>query len=243
MTGNDLIASALRLCGVLAAGESADADMGPDCLVVLNQLIDSWNAERLAIYSIASTIFTPAALKQVYQVGVGGDFNIPRPPRIDRYSVISLQNAAEPLELPLDSLTEAEWQGIPVKNISSNLPRCVYNDNAYPLMNLNLWPIPSQQVQFALYFWNQLTQWPTLATDQQFPPGYLRGIRYNLAVDLAAEFGGDPTQMPLVMKIAQESKAMIKSLNIRIPLLGCDPAMVGDGKGQYNWLTDQPAGR
>jgi hypothetical protein len=239
MTANDLISSALRLIGVLSSGESPSAAEANDGLTILNQMLDSWNTERLALFTVQRQVVAPATLKQAYTVGTGGDFNIPRPPRIDRVGVISLTNAAQPLELPVEMVTDVGWEAIPVKNVSSSLPLKVWNDLGFPLMTLSFWPIPSVQVNFALYTWTALTQFPDLVTDEEFPPGYLKALRYNLALDLAPEFGREVPQVVAAQAIA--SKAAIKALNL-VPLdLRCDEALIGRG-GRYNWLTDQTGG-
>ncbi|HLJ26561.1 MAG TPA: hypothetical protein VKY85_07610 [Candidatus Angelobacter sp.] len=242
MTANDLIASALRLIGVLASGEVPTAAEANDGLTILNQMIDSWGTERLALFTIQRQVVVPAVLKQAYTLGAGGDFNLPRPPRVDRVGVISLTNAAQPLELPLELLTDAGWQAIPVKNITSSLPLKVWNDLGFPLMTLNFWPIPNVQVNFALYTWTALTQFPDLVTDETFPPGYMKALRYNLAVDLAPEFGRSDVP-PVVAAQAVSSKAVIKALNIPLLDLRCDTALVNQRGGHYNWITDGPVSR
>lgn len=239
MTANDLISSALRLIGVLSSGESPSAAEANDGLTILNQMLDAWSTERLALFTVQRQVVIPATLKQAYTVGSGGDFNIPRPPRIDRVGVISLTNAAQPLELPVEMVTDVGWEAIPVKNISSSLPLKVWNDLGFPLMTLSFWPIPSVQVNFALYTWTALTQFPDLVTDEEFPPGYLKALRYNLALDLAPEFGREVPQVVAAQAIA--SKAAIKALNIVPVDLRCDEALIGRG-GRYNWLADTTGG-
>lgn len=241
MTAQDLIASSLRLIGVLASGEVPSAAEANDAFNILNQMLDSWNTERLAIFTVQRQVVVPATLKQAYTVGIGGDFNIPRPPRIDRIGVISLQNSTEPLELPVELLTDVGWEAIPVKNISSSLPLKVWNDLGYPLMTLSFWPIPNVEVNFALYTWTALAQFPDLVTDEEFPPGYLKALRYNLAVDLAPEFGVQQVP-PVVMAQAADSKGKIKALNQPLLDMACDTALVNQRGGRYNWLTDQTGG-
>ena len=46
-TAGEQINRALRLLGVLAEGETPSADMSNDALTALDQMIDSWNTERL----------------------------------------------------------------------------------------------------------------------------------------------------------------------------------------------------
>jgi len=50
-SANDQINGALRLLGVLAEGETPSAATSQDALTALNQMIDSWNTERLSVFS------------------------------------------------------------------------------------------------------------------------------------------------------------------------------------------------
>lgn len=254
MKGFDLIVRSLRLIGVLATGEVPSADEANEALETCQDMLDSWQAEGFQIFSVQRVVkdvnnnpltLTPG--KQVYTVGAGGDLNIPRPARIERVGIITLTNPAQPLELPIDNLTLDQWQAIPVKNIQSTIPQKVWNDNNFPLMNLSYWCVPSVAVQTALYVWQLLATFPDLdVTDVEFPPAYARALRYNLALELAPEYGGaaDPAAVAMVAKVAEESKTLIKGFNLRVPVLGCDPALVvTPGRGNYNWLTDTIAGR
>jgi hypothetical protein len=44
-----------------------------------------------------------------------------------------------------------------------------------------------------------------------FPPGYLRAFKYNLACEIAPEFGMEPP--PTVVRIAMTSKRNLKRIN------------------------------
>lgn len=244
MTGNDLIASSMRLIGVLASGESPSGPESNDSLAILNQMLDSWNAERLAIFTISISEYTLTAGTQTYTLGgpVVNSVNLAttRPAKVEQMSIVSLNNPAQPLELPIDILDEDGWQAIPVKLISSTLPTKCYIDGGFPLLGFNFWPYPSAQVKTRIYSWTPLTAF-TLVADNLYPPGYLKAIRYNLAVDLAPEFG---RSVPLeVAAQAVLSKGVIQSMNLPHPVSRCDRAAGGGEGDRYNWLSDQPAGR
>ena len=99
-TALDLITRALRLIGVVAEGEPVSADQGQTGLDGLNDMIDSWNAERQAIYTTTSNDFPFVLGQQSYTLGDGGDFDIPRPARIDGMSAILLFDTSNPVEVP-----------------------------------------------------------------------------------------------------------------------------------------------
>lgn len=247
----DIISSSLRLIGVLASGETADAALAQNSLFVLQGMWNSWNAQSLMIFTIPRQVYSLTLNKQSYTMGIDptgvttADFQVPRPPRIDRMGIINLNNPLQPLELPLQYLTVAQWQEIPVKNISSALPMYCWDDQGFPFRTLTFWPIPNVNVQIAIYPWAALTTPAILTTQMIFPPGYQEAFRYNLAVRLAAEFPTIPQEvLEMVVGLASESMRVVKAMNIQPIDLRVDPALTQQGwKGLYNWLSDAPAGR
>ncbi len=211
-TALDLIASSLRLVNVMAAGEQVPIDMANDSLAVLNDMIDSWNADRLAIYTIQSNDFPFVLGQQTYTLGTGGNFNIARPPKITGMSTIQNTDPSNPVEIPIALYTVEQWQTqVPVKNVSGSIPLICYDDGGFPFRTLSFWPIPAQQPNNCrIYSWQALPA-QALATKIAFPPGYSQAFRYNLAVLLAAEFAATPP--PVVATIAVDSLARVKTMN------------------------------
>ena len=239
MNALQIITDSMRFIGALASGETPTSAEASDSLRMLNLMIDSWSVERLMIFTIQRQVFDMPTAKQTYTLGPGGDFNVPRPPRLVRAGIISLNNVAQPLELPLEMLTVDEWADIPVKNIQSALPLKLWNDNAYPLMNLNFWCIPNQDVNVALYTWTALSQFADFVTDYEFPPAYLEAIEWNLALKLAPQFE-KPSTMGLLPQVAAEAiscKARVKTINSPLVDLRVDPAISAKGR-HYNWISD-----
>ena len=233
----------MRLIGALGTGETPTSAEAADSLLVLNQMLDSWLAERLMAFSILIEEFPLTAGVGTYTMGPGGNFNTLRPVSIDRVSIVWLSNPLQPLELPIPYLTDWDWQNVPVKNIQTSLPSAVYDDGQFPLRNLTFWGLPSGQVNVRIYSWQQLRQFPDLTTDITFPPGYSEALRYNLAVRLIAEMPGEYSQVTVsvTQQLATDSLARVKSINTPIIQLFCDPALAGRG-GYYNYYSDQPAG-
>lgn len=222
----------------VASGETLKGAEVQDGLVVLQQMLEAWGADRLTIFTLARTLFNVTVGKQVYTLGTGGDWNIPRPARIQYWSPISNQNPLLPVELESENLlTDAEWKAIRVKNILNPLARALYDDGGFPLRSMSVWPIPSDgTAQIALYTWAALSSYNDLTTNVLFPPAYAEAIRYNLAVRLAAEWPGAELT-PMAAQLARESLMRIKSINAPVVKLKCDSAIVGES-GTYNWLTD-----
>lgn len=236
----DIIKGSMRAVNILSAGRVPTADEAKDYLEILNQMIDGWNAERLMIFTVNPLgPFNLSVNKQAYTVGVGGDINIPRPPRIERITVLWLGNPTQPTEIDLDIVDEQGWSAIPVKNIGAPLPQKVWEDGGFPLRTLSYWPYPTVAIQTVLYAWQALAFFPNLDGKLTFPPGYLEALRFNLAMRL------DNAEItPLIAKMAEESKARIKSFNSPILTVQADTdGLMASGNGSYNWLSDQPVFR
>ena len=57
-SAGEIINGSLRLIGALAEGEVPSAETSADALMTMNQMIDSWNTERLMIYNTIDQQFT-----------------------------------------------------------------------------------------------------------------------------------------------------------------------------------------
>lgn len=246
-SAQSFIASALRLVGSLRSGANLSAAELKDSLQVLNDLMDSWSARRTSIFVVPrvtldsnQVALTLVANQQVYTLGnkIGTEnFFLPRPPRLERVSILYSASQQTPVELPMEMLDDVRWQGIANKSITSLLPQVCYVENDFPDMQLSFWPIPTQANPVVLYPWSALSQFPDLETAFSFPPGYARALRYNLAVDLAAEFPADLTKLQMVMKIAAQSRADIESVNSPVKQMTCDEAIVGSNGKMGNIFT------
>lgn len=208
----DIIKGALRSINVLASGEEPTGDEAQDALVILNQMLDTWSADGLNIFTEGITDFPLVSSQQIYTLGSGGDFNIPRPAEIDRAAIVILSNPVQPLEYPIPIYTTQDWADkVPIKNVPGNLPLLVYDDGGFPLRTLTFWPVASDNTLFRLYAWQLLTQFTNLTTINGYPPGYQSAIRNNLAISLASEFGASVT--PETEMLAVTTLASIKRAN------------------------------
>ncbi len=237
-TGTDLIASALRLINVLASGEVPSAAEANDALLTANMMLDAWAIDRLTVFNIASQDFALTAGQQVCTLGAGGNFNAARPPKISRVSIVILANAANPLELEMNYTTsEQEWQDIQLKATQSTYPALCYDDGGNPLRSLSLWPVPADSInKLRIYSWTAFSQFADLVTSYNFPPGYMEAIRYNLALRLSPEFGGNLPEA--VGPLAQQALAKIKTANVPVNKLKCDDALVGGSAAGANYRQE-----
>lgn len=245
MTGRKLITDTLRLIEVTAQGEDPEAEEAADALERLNEMIDSWNAQKLSLHATANPVYDLVASQQTYTIGpTATDFVQQRPSWITKAGIVTNDNPTQPLRLPMRILTAKEWlHQVPVKNISSKIPTKLYIEWTHPNISLHFWPIPTDStVDFELFYDVQLTPWPDLDTNLIFPVGYAEALRYNLAARLCPEFGRKPSEV--VAGMADHTFGIIKSTNLanHQETLACDPELYGEG-GHYDWRVDEGINR
>jgi hypothetical protein len=108
-------------------------------------------------------------------------------------------------------INQQQYDGIAVKTVTSTYPQVIFTNMTYPNIEMFVYPVPTRALQWHFISVTELTQPATLATVLSFPPGYLRTFRYNLACEMAPEFGVEPS--PQVRRIAMTSKRNIKRIN------------------------------
>lgn len=211
----DIITRALRSLGAFGSGETPDSTTLGDGLEALNGMLESWRTEKLFVPSITRTTETLTASKDPHTIGSGGDINTTRPVRIEKASIIV--TGTTDTEYPMRVLDYREYSRLVQKSIETNIPYLLYYEPTFPLGNIHLYPVPNEANDIALYVWEPLTTYATTGTAVSVPPGYERAMVRNLAIELAPEFGIEPTQA--LQRMAIESKAQVKRLNVRTPKL------------------------
>ena len=208
-TAGDIINGSLRLLGVLAEGEVPSAETSQDALNAMNQMIDSWNTERLAVFSTQDQVFTWPASTISRTLGPSGNFIGNRPILLDDATYYI--DASTGVSYGIKMINQQQYDGIAVKTVTSTYPQVIFTNMSYPNIEMFVYPVPTRALQWHFISVTELTQPATLATVLSFPPGYLRTFRYNLACEMAPEFGVEPS--PQVRRIAMTSKRNIKRIN------------------------------
>ena len=208
-SAGDLINGSLRLLGVLAEGETPSAETSQDALVAMNQMIQSWNTERLAVFSTQDQVVTWPPGQRFRTFGPTGDIVANRPVAIDDSTYF--KDPATDISYGLKLINQQQYNGIAVKTVTSTYPQVLWVNMTYPDIEMYVYPVPTKVLEFHVVSVDELTQPVNLATDLAFPPGYLRCFRYNLACELAPEFGTEPSRQ--VSRIAMTSKRNLKRIN------------------------------
>lgn len=208
-TAGDQINRALRLLGVLAEGETTSASVSQDSLMALNQMIDSWNTERLSVFCTQDQVFTWPAGEYIRTLGPSGNFVGLRPVLLD--DATYYRDPGTNVSYGIKFINQQQYDGIAVKTVTSTYPQVIFVNMGYPDITMSIYPRPTRDLEWHFVSVQELTQPATLVTNILFPPGYLRAFTYNLAMEIAPEFGVEPS--PQVQRIAMTSKRNLKRIN------------------------------
>ena len=222
-TAGDIINGSLRLIGQLAEGEVPSSETAQDALNALNQMIDSWNTERLAVFSTIDQVETWQPGQRFQTFGPTGNIVGTRPVMIDDSTYF--RDPASGISYGLKLINQQQYNGIAVKTVTSTYPQVLWVNMTYPNIEMYVYPVPTKVLEFHVVSIDELSQPANLATDLAFPPGYLRCFRYNLACELAPEFGVEPSRQ--VQRIAMTSKRNLKRINNPDDIMALPYSIVG----------------
>lgn len=235
-TARDIVVGALRLLGASASGEALGAAEATDGLSAFNDMLDSWSTEKLLIPNKVREVFALIAGQSAYTIGTGGNFNTSRPTEVEN-ALLQVTSSSPALEIPMKILTKDQYAGILLKTLQSTYPLYLYAEGTFPLETINVWPVPSGADNIVLYSSKQLANLTDINTALSLPPGYNRALRFNLAIELAPEYGKAASAE--IVEIASQSKANIKRMNSKKKYLQVDEALRAK-PAVWNWMTGEP---
>jgi len=222
-TAGDQINAALRLIGQLAEAEVPSAATSQDALAALNQMLDSWNTERLSIFTTQEQVFSwlPGFISRT--LGPSGDFVGNRPILMD--DATYFVDPANGISFGIKLINQQQYDGIAVKTVTSTYPQVMWINTNYPDIDMHIYPVPTKVLEWHFISVDPLDTATSLSTTLAFPPGYLRCFKYNLACEIAAEFGVEPP--PTVQRIAMTSKRNLKRINNPDDIMSLPYSIVG----------------
>jgi hypothetical protein len=246
MTVLDLITLAFAEIGAYAQGEVPSAADAQFALQKLNNMLDSWNAQRLKVYTTIFAQYTLVPGLQPATIGPSGaTYTVAqRPVRIDAANIL-LNNVVPYVKSPLNIRNDQFWQNNPVPTIGTTLPTDLYYSPAWPNGQLYLWPIPTVAYGLELWSWQLLSEYSALTTIVTLPPGYRNAIIYSLAVELSNAFGKAVSTSLGVL--AMNAINYIQMNNADSPIIATtDSGIPSSSRKQipsFNWRTGSSSAR
>ena len=141
-TAGDQINGALRLIGQLAEGETPSAAASQDALTALNQMIDSWNTERLSVFSTQEQVFMWSPNEIHRSLGPSGDFVGNRPVLLDDSTYFI--DPASGISYGIKIINQQQYDGIAVKTVTSTYPQVIWINMTYPNIDMYVYPKPTK---------------------------------------------------------------------------------------------------
>jgi hypothetical protein len=223
-TAGEQINRALRLLGILAEGETPSAATSQDALIALNQMLDSWSTERLMAYNTIDQVFTWPVDEINRTLGPTGDFVGLRPVLLDDSTYY--RDPGTNVSYGIKFLNQQQYNGIAVKTVTSTYPQVMWTNMEFPNISMTIYPKPTRALEWHFVSVQVLAEPAALATELYFPPGYMRAFAYNLAMEIAPEFGVEPS--PQVQRIAMTSKRDLKRINNPDDIMSMPYALVAN---------------
>ena len=116
------------------------------------------------------------------------------------------------------------------KNLEG-IPREYYFKYGFESSNIFIFPTPLTSSSITISSFKELNSITSLDDDLPYPNPYLSALKYNLAIELAAEYSIDvPTS---VIAMAQQTLESIIRLNRKKP-----PQSVFDTPSRYEWYNN-----
>lgn len=234
-----LIADALGLLMVNAAGETpapADAEL---CRRTLNRMLDAWALDGASTPLVARTVVNLVANTASYTIGSGGTVNIARPDTLVSAAIIADPSDTPVVEQPISVLDAIQWAAIRSKDSTSSVPSAVYYDRAYSggLGNLYPWPVPSSSTpDLVLYTRTAMAAFADLSTAYVLPFGLEDALVSELAVRVAPHF--EAVASNDVRRMAKAAGMAYRASNLVIPQVHVDPVILTDAGCGYDPVTD-----
>lgn len=185
---NQIISGALRLCGVLAEGETATTEQINNGAEALNMLVKRLMADGMPLWAMKQYSVTLVAGQKEYTIGVGEAVNTAKPLR-----VVQAFNhmTSGSLDIPMRIVTRDEYNKLGNKTSSGN-PIQIFYEPLNETGKLHVFPVPdstsASQNVVTLVYQRPFEDFDSSTDTPDFPQEWLETIKYLLATRLAGEY-------------------------------------------------------
>jgi hypothetical protein len=223
VTPSTMILASLVYAGEKIIGATLTAAEQTHHLEGMNTMLASWSLEKLMCYQLVQEDFALTTSVGSYTIGAGGAFNTARPTKIvDPCFVRDSGNIDYGV-----TIVDAKTYGmLSQKDTDGTYPRYLFYDAAFAasLATIFLYPEPTSSLTLFINSHKQLTRFASISETVVLPPGYQMAIETNYAILACAGYRDPPAA---VVKLARDSKAAIKGINLPSGILRMDPSLVG----------------
>lgn len=185
-TAAEIIADALAEIGVIGATDTPEAEDYAFCLRKLNQILERWSNSRLA-FPVLTEISIALTGAQTYTLGPAT--STVRPLKIENATAVDVNGT----EYPVTVITRAEWDAIPVKDVSGGPPDWVWYQASNTNGTVNVYPKASGYT-LRLDCQTLLASFATTSVELALPEGYAQALTLSLAAEIAPAYARPVSQ-------------------------------------------------
>lgn len=238
VTFNDLLNDSLQVLQVRSPDSPLTGAEFSEGMRTFNALLESYSTSSLLVYTVTNAQFPLQSGVESYTMGVGGVFNSPRPTEIlNARVIVSGIATVQQLDYPVVEVEFDTYSAISMKLMETSWPSIFYNDGAFPLTNINVWPVPqSSGYTLVLNYLSPATEITGPNTVIDMPPGYYRWLKFQGAVELAPSYQVNASQSTIML--ADSARRMLEQVNARVPSMNVGMAGSNGGQtltGVYVW--------
>lgn len=197
LTARQIIAAALRKLGVVSRGKTINAADEADGLESLKILLREWSSQHLMVFKETQDSHALTAGTASYTIGSGATIITTRPVVIKGAYV-----RTGGIDVPLRIVDPEYYRNIAQKTIGDSTPAVLYYSPGYSQGTIYLWPPGGGTLYIDSL--KPLTEPSALTSDVVFPGEYQAALIWNLAMEMASEYG--VTVSPLLAARAVETK-------------------------------------
>lgn len=235
-TALQIVTAALKKSGVIGVGQTAAAEDANDAFDDLNDMVAQWQRKRWLVYRLVDVLFLSTGAVS-YTVGVGGNFNVARPDRLEA-AFVRLTSSNLPVDMPLTLLQSREDYNRVRLKTQSGYPYWIFYDPAFPTGAVYPWPVATAGLyEIHLTLKEQLGAFANLNSTVNLPPEYTAALKWNLTARICMSYALPVP--PGVVAMAKDALNTIRNANAQIPEARMPAGLPGRG-GRYNIFTDAP---
>lgn len=209
ITRDQLIAAALRLCGVIAEGESASAEQINNGAEALNMLVKRLEADGMPLWAMKQSSISLVAGQNTYSIGVGEGVDLAKPLRVVQ---AFNHNTSNSIDIPMRIVTRDEYNKLGQKESTGN-PIQLFYEPLVTTGTLHLFPTPdatsAAQNTVTIVYQRPFSDFNTSVDVPDFPQEWFEAIKYLLATRLAGEY---QTPMQVRQQLLSEATALKESV-------------------------------
>lgn len=199
-------------------GFSPDADELTDGMEALNLLLQEWSNGN-GIYRATRESFNCVSGTASYAIGTGQTWDSTRPTRI---IAAFCRDSGGSTDYPINAYHgAADYAALGLKSTPGR-PDRLYYEPSYPYGSILLYPTPDAAYAVHLYSHKPFAAYTATDDDLALPPEFEPALKFNLAVELAEEFGKQIS--PVTATRAQQTLDALKRLHAHpVPQLAVNP--------------------